>query len=129
MQRALADFRWKVTILAFIFIPTSLASSIFGMNVQQINGTGGNIWNFIATAIVLTVTAFSGWGLTSFARKWQASPPQMSFSRKNRLRDTIGWIGHPVDLMKKPWGFLFGLITNDRFGPYSSRQSHNPSHA
>jgi hypothetical protein len=49
-----------VTVLAFIFIPISLASSIFGMNVQQVNGTGRGVWSFVYTSIVLlTISALS----------------------------------------------------------------------
>lgn len=49
-----------VTVLAFIFIPMNLASSIFGMNVQEINRTGHSIWPFVYTAVALL--AFSGLG-------------------------------------------------------------------
>lgn len=64
-----------VTILAIVFIPVSLASSIFGsyitathcscqrqaladheiigMNVQQINKTGHSIWAFVITAFIM----------------------------------------------------------------------------
>jgi hypothetical protein len=49
-----------VTVLAFIFVPISLASSIFGVNVQQINQTGCNLWVFVVTSIVLlTIPALS----------------------------------------------------------------------
>jgi hypothetical protein len=49
-----------VTVLAFIFVPISLASSIFGMNVQQINQTGCSLWVFVITSIVLlTISALS----------------------------------------------------------------------
>lgn len=49
-----------MTVLAFIFIPMSLASSIFGMNVQEINTTGHSIWIFICTSVALL--ALSGLG-------------------------------------------------------------------
>jgi hypothetical protein len=42
-----------VTVLAFVFIPMNLASSIFGMNVQQINKTGHSIELFIYTSVAL----------------------------------------------------------------------------
>ena len=49
----------SVTILAFIFVPLSLATSIFGMNVQQINSTGNQIWVFIVVAVALSLIAFA----------------------------------------------------------------------
>lgn len=58
--RALTWSSYIVTVLAFIFIPISLASSIFGMNVQQINETGHSIFPFIYTSIVLlTISGLS----------------------------------------------------------------------
>lgn len=40
-----------VTILAFIYVPLNLATSLFGMNIQQLNGNGQNLWVFFTTAI------------------------------------------------------------------------------
>jgi hypothetical protein len=58
--RALTWSSYIVTVLAFIFIPISLASSIFGMNVQQMNETGHSIFPFIYTSIVmLTISGLS----------------------------------------------------------------------
>lgn len=44
-----------MTVLAFIFVPVSLASSIFGMNVQQINNSGHGIAVFFLTSAALLV--------------------------------------------------------------------------
>ncbi|MCJ1352630.1 MAG: hypothetical protein MMC33_002614 [Icmadophila ericetorum] len=49
-----------LTILASIFIPVNLATSVFGMNVQEINGSGKNIWVFAVTAVALTTLALLG---------------------------------------------------------------------
>ena len=55
-----------VTVLASVFVPISLASSIFGMNIQEINQSGHSIWTFV-------VCAFSMLALTSIAcLTWQA---------------------------------------------------------
>ncbi|KAF2729757.1 hypothetical protein EJ04DRAFT_62911 [Polyplosphaeria fusca] len=50
-----------LTFLAFVFLPISLASSIYGMNVQQINQTGHHIGVFVATAFLLLLTTFGLW--------------------------------------------------------------------
>ncbi|KAI4195183.1 MAG: hypothetical protein LQ350_007357 [Teloschistes chrysophthalmus] len=86
-----------LTTLAFIFIPTSLASSIFGMNVQEINSTGKPIWTFILTAILLTSAAVVTWFVTWF----------MSF-----LIQELS----PRQWQRMPRGTLLGVLTNDRFG-------------
>ena len=50
-----------VTILAFIFIPFSLATSIFGMNIQELNQSGKSIKTFFLTAFMLLAGAILGW--------------------------------------------------------------------
>ena len=50
-------------MLAFFFIPVSLATSIYGMNLQQINKTGHDMWVFVVTAIAILVVALLAWAL------------------------------------------------------------------
>jgi Mg2+ and Co2+ transporter CorA len=57
---------YTVTALAFIFVPISLATSIFGMNIQEIDGTGHGLWVFIVTTVVLCVVAGALLGISSF---------------------------------------------------------------
>jgi len=47
----------QLTFLAFIYVPLSFVTGIFGMNIQQINGSGLNIWVcFVALVPVIFVT-------------------------------------------------------------------------
>ena len=48
----------SVTILAFIYVPLDLATSIFGMNLEQLNGSGQPLRVYIITAVV--TLAFTG---------------------------------------------------------------------
>ena len=41
------------TVLAFFYIPLNLATSVFGMNIQQLNGSGTSIGGFLGTAVML----------------------------------------------------------------------------
>jgi Mg2+ and Co2+ transporter CorA len=50
-----------VTVLAFVFIPINLASSVYGMNVQEINDTGHKIWVFVVTSIVFLILSGLAW--------------------------------------------------------------------
>ena len=50
-----------VTVLAFIYVPLNLATSIFGMNIQQLNGSGQNVWVFFATAVAALLVTGGSW--------------------------------------------------------------------
>jgi hypothetical protein len=59
-----------VTVLAFFFVPISLASSIFGMNVQEINQTGLGISAFVITSAVMVLTTAALWFGWRAGRNW-----------------------------------------------------------
>lgn len=50
-----------VTVLAFIYVPLNLATSIFGMNIQQLNQNGQNLWVFFTTAVVALALTGGSW--------------------------------------------------------------------
>lgn len=50
-----------VTILAFVYVPINLATSIFGMNIKQLNGNGQNLWVFFTTVVVALVITGGSW--------------------------------------------------------------------
>ena len=49
------------TVLAFFYIPLNLATSVFGMNLQQLNGSGTAIGAFLGTAAVLLFVTGMTW--------------------------------------------------------------------
>lgn len=51
----------KVTVLAFVYVPLNLATSIFGMNIQQLNGSGQKLWVFFATAVAALLITGGSW--------------------------------------------------------------------
>ena len=55
------DIFFKVTILAFIYVPLNLATSMFGMNIQQLNGSGQQIWVFFTTAVAALLVTGGSW--------------------------------------------------------------------
>lgn len=69
---AQADTVAKLTILAFVFIPVSTISSIFGMNVREfVEGT--RLWMFLLTTalVVGTTLVLANWGtILSLLRYW-----------------------------------------------------------
>lgn len=44
-----------LTALATVYLPLSLATSVFGMNLQEMNGSGPKIWIFVIVCAVLLV--------------------------------------------------------------------------
>jgi hypothetical protein len=51
----------RLTQLAFVFIPLSFATSIFGMNLNELTGVGPNVWIFVITALVLLAPILLTW--------------------------------------------------------------------
>ncbi|EPE34320.1 Magnesium transport protein CorA, transmembrane region [Glarea lozoyensis ATCC 20868] len=59
----------QLTYLAFIYVPLSFVTGIFGMNVQQINGTGLNVWVCFVTLVPLVcLTGLVFWGVWFYGR-------------------------------------------------------------
>ena len=50
-----------LTVLAFFYIPLNLATSVFGMNIQQLNGSGTSIGGFLGTAVMLLFLTGLSW--------------------------------------------------------------------
>ncbi|KAH7354869.1 hypothetical protein BKA65DRAFT_581473 [Rhexocercosporidium sp. MPI-PUGE-AT-0058] len=48
----------QLTLLALIYVPLSFITGIFGMNVQQINSSGLNIWVCFVTLVPVIVITF-----------------------------------------------------------------------
>lgn len=84
-----ADGVVKLTTLAFFFVPLTFSTSIFGMNLQEINdGSKAKFWVWVLTAGALLLFTFVGlewvshrWRLFEF---WQH---RMKQSRKHSLSE------------------------------------------
>ncbi|KAF2819039.1 hypothetical protein CC86DRAFT_413415 [Ophiobolus disseminans] len=64
---ALASSIRRVTMLTFIYLPLTLASSIFGMNITQITGAQSDspLWAYFILAVTLMCATFGGWFIWS----------------------------------------------------------------
>jgi hypothetical protein len=47
----------RLTQLTFVFIPLSYAASLFGMNINEITGSGLKLWVFLVTSLALLIDA------------------------------------------------------------------------
>jgi hypothetical protein len=65
----------RLTQLAFIYVPLSFVTGIFGMNVKEINATGLSIWVcFVTLAIIVLLTAGIFWFLHARGKKRKEEP-------------------------------------------------------
>ncbi|KAM0805941.1 hypothetical protein BDR22DRAFT_191798 [Usnea florida] len=61
------------TMLAFVYVPLNLATSVFGMNLEQLNGSGQHLRVFIVTAVILLAVTGTSWSMIeqiNSYRKW-----------------------------------------------------------
>ncbi|KAF1932813.1 uncharacterized protein M421DRAFT_1398 [Didymella exigua CBS 183.55] len=68
---AFAESIQRITVLTFIYLPLTLASSILGMNVAQITGEGthSQLWLYFVMAAALMAATFGGWYVSSIKFK------------------------------------------------------------
>ena len=116
-----------VTVLAFIYVPLNLATSIFGMNIYQLNESGQSFWVFLITTLVMMLVTVSAWYLTEQVnsyRKWHeanirngerpTSPEQASSSLMMRTNMLI-WLSlssYKYLMIRK--GIWWRLLLNSR---------------
>lgn len=61
----------RLTALAFVFIPLSAVSSVYGMNIAEFGSEGGPpAWTFALTAVLIIASAVSLPGIDTIRRIW-----------------------------------------------------------
>ena len=91
-----------VTILAFVYVPLNLATSIFGMNVQQLNQNGQNIWVFFVTAFVALLVTGGSWVVSNWIYKvmsWYKKLVARSAANDNKDEKRIYDLPHRVAML------------------------------
>ncbi|MCJ1326394.1 hypothetical protein MMC10_003058 [Thelotrema lepadinum] len=129
-----------VTLLAFIYVPLNLATSIFGMNIQQINATGPDMPFFVYTALgILGATIFCWFSIAQHEgyHQWQSRTQRGRGGLQ--IRHTSGycltaritmliWLlrhGHASWLWStNAW---IGLLTDDLLGSFKSESTDSNS--
>lgn len=77
-----------VTILAFVYVPLNLATSIFGMNIEQLNGSGQRLSVFITTAVVTLAVTGGSWFVieqVNSYRKWRKRRSDAPYNGKTQF--------------------------------------------
>ncbi|KAI1448212.1 hypothetical protein F5Y02DRAFT_414944 [Annulohypoxylon stygium] len=72
----------KITFIAFIFVPLSFATSLFGMNFVELDDQGHSIWIFFAVAFLVLVFSLVSW--------WFYSEKRREFRKYLRMRFSWG---------------------------------------
>jgi hypothetical protein len=68
----------RLTILAFIYIPLSFVTGVFGMNIRQINSSGLNIWvPFVVLAGVILFTLPLFWAVKIYEDRQERKDGEM----------------------------------------------------
>ncbi|KAI0892570.1 hypothetical protein F4806DRAFT_235606 [Annulohypoxylon nitens] len=63
-----------VTVLAIFFVPISLSTSIFGMNINELNESGQSIWVFIVSTVMIVGATMMIWGFMYQFQKYNSLP-------------------------------------------------------
>ena len=79
-----------VTILAFIYVPLNLATSIYGMNIKQLNGNGQTVWVFVVTAMIALIIIAGTWYLAEGVNTYR------NWHRKRTEHNSMHFIGSVV---------------------------------
>lgn len=81
-----------VTILAFVYVPLNLANSIFGMNIEQLNGSGQHLSVFITTAVITLAVTGGSWFFTEQVnsyRKWRRRRSDVLHNGKTQFASVV----------------------------------------
>ena len=112
-----------VTVLAFVYVPLNLATSIFGMNIYQLNRSGQNLSAFIATALTALAVTGGVWYLLEQAnsyRKWREGHLRKKFLEPTKFKlmtriNMLIWLSlsqHRYHMIRR--GFWWRLLTNNK---------------
>ncbi|KAI0417883.1 hypothetical protein F5X98DRAFT_386722 [Xylaria grammica] len=107
-----------VTVLAIFFVPISLSTSVFGMNIRELNENGQPIWVFLVTTIIIVAVTMVSWGFMYQTQKYHSLPKDDSRREKKtpwtRLGRLLQLISHGHIIWAWKSGILFSLLTDGR---------------
>ena len=117
-----------VTILAFVYIPLNLATSIFGMNLQQLNQNGQNLWVFVTTGVIALFITGVSWLCVEVITSYKGWPRKGSTEDSRRNGRLVFRLALLVWLVKNghaTWMWHSGawlcILSNDKLGEFHAR--------
>ncbi|TRX91108.1 hypothetical protein FHL15_008090 [Xylaria flabelliformis] len=116
-----------ITVLAIFFVPISLSTSVFGMNIHELNENGQSIWVFILTTVLIVAATMILWGFMYQFQKYNSQPRDGIKEGKHwRTRSAalcqLIFRGHIIWAWKS--GILVSLLTDGRVAFLMSCAGH-----
>ncbi len=105
-----------VTVLAFVYVPLNLATSIYGMNLNELNGSGKSFRVFLTTAIIALLVTGALWFLLEEVnnylrwRKWKHAPRER-FTIGSRI-GMLAWLQRYHTKWMWESGFWWRILIN-----------------
>ncbi|KAI1353267.1 hypothetical protein F5Y01DRAFT_64419 [Xylaria sp. FL0043] len=116
-----------ITVLAIFFVPISLSTSVFGMNIHELNDSGQSVWVFILTTALIVAATITIWGIMYQFQKFHSLPKDDDKEGKHwptriyRLLQLV-FRGHIIWAWKS--GILISLLTDGRVAFIRSCTGH-----
>jgi hypothetical protein len=108
----------RLTGLAFLFTPLSMATSIYGMNLDELNHTGPSVKVFLVTAGCLLGTTLIVWRVIGSIENWwiarKLQRRRQGFQRCYKVFWRCACNGHFWWLIRS--GIFLGLLSDHLFG-------------
>ena len=108
----------RLTQLAFIFIPLTYSTSLFGMNIEEMTGNGPKLWIFVLISVCISGTAFILSSLAKCITNWIKRHYNKTPQYKLRCYFLYGLIGVRFGLLwsMTRMGLTLTILTGERFG-------------
>lgn len=112
----------RLTQLAFIFIPLTYSTSLFGMNIKEMTGSGPKLWIFLLISVCISGIAFILSSLAKRITNWIKTHYNRRPSYRFGTYILYGLIGVRFGLLwsMTRMGSTLTVLTGGRFGSLKS---------
>ncbi|KAI1278577.1 hypothetical protein F5Y07DRAFT_360410 [Xylaria sp. FL0933] len=116
-----------ITVLAIFFVPISLSTSVFGMNIYELNDSGQSLWVFILTTASIVTATMTIWGIMYQFQKFNSLPKNLYNEGEpwtTRFKCLLQLVSHGHILWAWKSGILISLLTDGRVAFLRSCTEH-----
>ena len=114
-----------LTQLAFIFVPLTFVTSIFGMNVEEMTETGPRIWTLIITAVCIVGAVLFSWARNFHPDQlpWFCKSDHLDTRQRDRILRFLVGVRFEIFLYMIRHGVLLRILTCRYHGPNFSLET------